>query len=79
MFRSRCAISGGGSILPGSLDMAVAQDSVIGVGHIVADDHLILTTRLQHLDDAPDLAQPFGICFGLILQLKAQTGHAVSQ
>ena len=69
------AVLGGGGFggfLAGGLDAAVAQHRLVGVGHVVADDHLVLAARLQHLQHALGLGQGVGVRLALVHQFEAE-------
>ena len=74
------AVLGGGGFggfLAGGLDAAVAQHRLVGVGHVVADDHLVLAARLDDLEDALGLGQGVGVRLALVRQFEAEPGDAV--
>ena len=59
-------------------DVAHGAHSIVHIRHLLADDHHVLAAGLDDGHNAIGLFQNVCICLALVLQLEAQTGHAVS-
>ena len=55
----------------------LGDDGVVDVDDVGADDHLVLATRLDHVDDAVKVGYGLVVGQGLVLEVEAHTGDAV--
>ena len=55
----------------------LGDDGIVDVDDVGADDHLVLATRLDHVDDAVKVGYGLVVGQGLVLEVEAHTGDAV--
>ena len=63
--------------LAGSEVGQLCDHRVVGLPHLVANDHLVLAGGVHHLDDAVQLADALVVGLALVLEHEAQAGDAV--